>query len=326
MSTSAIIEVLDLVRRYGELTAVDGVSFSVKEGEIFGFLGPNGAGKSTTIKILSTLLAPSSGQARVAGYDVVREAASVRRALGLLFQDPAVDDRLTAEENLRLHCMIYGVPRAERKTRIDAGLAWVDLSAQRNDLVRTFSGGMRRRLEVARALLHRPRVLVLDEPTTGLDPQTRRALWEKLHDLRRTEQLTIFMTTHYMDEAENCDRIAIIDHGRLVAEGTPEALRRRAGAERVVLSTDDDVQAEADLRVRFGVDVQRTERGLELAAESGETFLPKMVGFPVRLRRLSLVKPTLEDAFIALTGHSIRPDEASSKDSLRQNVRMRRRT
>jgi ABC-2 type transport system ATP-binding protein len=222
--------------------------------------------------------------------------------------------------------MIYAVPRAERKARIEEALGWVDLLDSRDQRVRTFSGGMRRRLEVARSLLHRPRVLVLDEPTTGLDPQTRRALWDKLHELRRRDKMTIFMTTHYMDEAENCDRLAIIDHGKLVAEGTPEALRRRAGAERVVLSTEDDARAEGELRSRFNVEVQRTERGLELPVESGESFLPKMVGFPVPLRRLSLVKPTLEDAFIALTGHSIRPDEASSRDALRRMVKMRRRS
>jgi ABC-2 type transport system ATP-binding protein len=321
-----MIEVNDLVRRFGELVAVDNVRFSVQEGEIFGFLGPNGAGKSTTIKILSTLLAPSSGVARVAGHDVVREAAAVRRSLGLLFQDPAVDDRLTARENLRLHCMIYGVPRRERVARIDEGLRWIGLAEQANDLVRTFSGGMRRRLEVARALLHRPRVLFLDEPTTGLDPQTRRALWEKLHQLRQQEKLTIFLTTHYMDEAEHCDRIAILDHGRLIAEGTPDELRRRAGSERIVLATDDDTRAEAALKALFSVDVQRTDRGLEMPIDSAESFLSRMVGFPVPIRRLSMHKPTLEDAFIALTGHSIRPDEASSRDQLRRMVRMRKRS
>ena len=325
-STAAAIEVEGLARHFGELAAVDGLSFVVPSGEIFGFLGPNGAGKSTTIKILCTLLQPSEGRARVAGHDVVAEPASVRRSIGLLFQDPSVDDRLTARENLKIHCMIYAVPRAERRARINEALAWIGLSNEADHRVRTFSGGMRRRLEVARALLHQPRILFLDEPTTGLDPQTRRALWERLHDLREREQLTIFLTTHYMDEAENCDRLAIIDHGKLIAEGSPEELRRRAGEERVTLTTADDAKATQELRARFGCDPQATDRGLEFPVPNGEEFLAKLAGFPVELKRLSLQKPTLEDAFIALTGHSIRPDEASSHDLLRRMVRMRRRT
>jgi ABC-2 type transport system ATP-binding protein len=325
-AAAAAIEVEGLGRRFGELAAVDGVSFAVLSGEIFGFLGPNGAGKSTTIKILCTLLRPSEGRARVAGHDVVTAPASVRRSLGLLFQDPSVDDRLTARENLKIHCMIYAVPRAERRARIDEALAWIGLSGEADQRVRTFSGGMRRRLEVARALLHRPRILFLDEPTTGLDPQTRRAMWDRLHELRERDQLTIFLTTHYMDEAENCDRLAIIDHGKLIAEGSPEDLRRQAGEERVTLVTADDARAARELRARFGLEPQETDRGLELAVSNGEEFLAKLVRFPIELQRLSVQKPTLEDAFIALTGHSIRPDEASSRDVLRRMVRMRRRT
>ena len=322
----AAIEVEGLVRRFGDLNAVDDVSFAVPTGQIFGLLGPNGAGKSTTIKILCTLLQPSQGSARVAGHDVVAEPAAVRRSLGLIFQDPAVDDRLTGRENLRVHCMIYGVPRGERRARIEDALSWIGLRDEADQRVRTFSGGMRRRLEVARALLHRPRVLFLDEPTSGLDPQTRRAMWDRLHELRAREALTIFLTTHYMEEAENCDRLAIIDRGKLVAEGSPEELKRRAGTERVTLSTADDARALGELRARFGVEPQTTERGLEFAVEHGEEFLARLGQFPVELRRLSLQKPTLEDAFIALTGHSIRPDEASSRDVLRRMVRMRRRS
>jgi ABC-2 type transport system ATP-binding protein len=320
------VEVEKLVRRFGDLTAVEDVSFSVPTGQIFGLLGPNGAGKSTTIKILCTLLQPSAGTARVAGHDVVAAPAAVRRCLGLIFQDPAVDDRLTARENLKIHCMIYGVPRGERRARMDEALAWIDLTAEADQRVRTFSGGMRRRLEVARALLHRPRVLFLDEPTSGLDPQTRRAMWDRLHELRQREQLTIFLTTHYMEEAENCDRLAIIDHGKLIAEGSPEELKRRAGEERVTLATADDAKAAQELRAHFAVEPQITDRGLEFAVSHGEEFLARLGHFPVELRRLSLQKPTLEDAFITLTGHSIRPDEASSRDVLRRMVRMRRRS
>jgi ABC-2 type transport system ATP-binding protein len=320
------VEVEGVVRRFDDLIAVDGISFSVRAGEIFGFLGPNGAGKSTTIKILCTLLYPSAGHARVAGYDVVAEPAKVRRSLGLLFQDPSVDDRLTARENLRVHCMIYGVPRPERRGRIEDALTWIGLVEEADQRVRTFSGGMRRRLEVARALLHRPRILFLDEPTTGLDPQTRRSMWARLHELRQRDNMTIFLTTHYMDEAENCDRLAIIDHGKLIAEGSPNELKRRAGEDRVTLSTVDDARAAQELHTRLGYEPQRTERGIEFAVGSGEKLLAELVGFPVEVRRLNLQKPTLEDAFIALTGHSIRPDEASARDVLRRMVRMRRRS
>jgi ABC-2 type transport system ATP-binding protein len=320
-----VIAAEGLVKQFNGTTAVAGISFHVGEGEIFGLLGPNGAGKSTTIKILSTLLAPTAGHARVADHDVRREPAAVRAQLGMLFQDPTLDDRLTARENLLVHAMIYNVPRRDRAQRIAGALEWVGLAEQAGDLVRTFSGGMRRRLEVARALLHRPRVLFLDEPTTGLDPQTRRSLWEKLHELRTREKLTILMTTHYMDEAEHCDRVAILDHGVIIAEGTPAELRQRAGTERIALETADDEGAVRELQARFGVTVQRTERGLEFPVEGGEGFLARLAGFPVEIRSLSLRKPTLEDAFIALTGHSIRREEAGARDLLRRAQRMRGR-
>jgi ABC-2 type transport system ATP-binding protein len=320
-----VIEVEDLERRFGDVVAVAGISFQVAQGEIFGFLGPNGAGKSTTIKMLSTLLPPTGGRAAVAGHDIAREAPLVRRALGLLFQDASVDDRLTARENLTVHCMIYDVPRRERIRRIEEALAWIGLAEQAGDLVRTFSGGMRRRLEVARALLHRPRVLFLDEPTTGLDPQTRRLLWEKLRELAVSQGLTIFLTTHYMDEAELCNRVAIIDHGKIAAAGTPAALKQHAGAERVALSTGDDARAVAELAARFGIIAQRTDRGIEFPVENGEAFLPRLTGFPVEIRSLMLRKPTLEDAFLALTGRAIRPDEAQGIDALRRVVKMRGR-
>ena len=322
---AAAIEVEGLEKRFGELAALSGISFAVPAGEVFGYLGPNGAGKSTTIKILSTLLAPSAGRARIAGHDVVREPAAVRRALALVFQDPSLDDRLTARENLALHCVIYAVPRAERPKRIDEALVTMDLTAYAGARVRTFSGGMRRRLEVARALLHRPRVFFLDEPTTGLDPQTRRSLWQRLRELRDETGLSIFMTTHYMEEAEQCDRVAIIDHGRIVAEGTPEALRRRAGADRVLLATDDDVRTAGELE-RAGYAPRATAAGLEFEVANAEAFLPHLANFPVPLKELKIRKPTLEDAFIALTGHAIRAEEAGARDVLRGAVRARRRT
>ena len=220
-----MIEVDHLVKRYDEVVAVDDLSFSVEPGELFGFLGPNGAGKTTTISILCTLLAPTSGHTRVAGFDCLRQPRDVRTQIGIIFQDPSLDERLTAWENLLFHAMIYHVPARERRARIEAVLAMVDLSDRRDTIVKKFSGGMKRRLEIARGLLHRPKILFLDEPTIGLDPQTRRRMWEFIHSLRADHQITLFLTTHYMEEAEACDRVAIIDHGRLVALGTPAALK-----------------------------------------------------------------------------------------------------
>ncbi len=222
---------------------MEDLSFTVAPGEIFGFLGPNGAGKSTTIKMLCTLLRPTSGSASVNGYDVVREPSRVRASLGIIFQEYSLDDRITAEENLRFHCMIYHVPRRERAERIRRMLEMVDLTDRASDRVRTFSGGMRRRLEIARGLLHQPAVLFLDEPTVGLDPQTRQTIWEHIHALRRQEGITVFMTTHYLDEAEHCDRIGIMDHARLVALDSPVALKAASGGDVVWLRTADNAEA-----------------------------------------------------------------------------------
>ena len=226
MNTPGPAVVVDhLVRRFGEFTAVDDVSFSVEAGELFGFLGPNGAGKTTTISILCTLQSPSGGTARVAGHDVVTERDEVRRNIGLVFQEITLDDYLTAAENLRFHAVLYGIPPTEVKARMDPLLDMVGLTDRRDQQVRFFSGGMKRRLEIARGLLHMPRVLFLDEPTIGLDPQTRTHIWDYVDELRAREQVTMFLTTHYMDEAERCDRIAIIDQGQIVAIDTPTALK-----------------------------------------------------------------------------------------------------
>lgn len=216
--------------RFGDAIAVDTLSFEVPRGALFGFLGPNGAGKSTTMSVLCTLRRPTSGSAHVAGFDVVREPAEVRRRIGVLFQDPCVDDRLTGLENLKLHAMVYGVPRKERSRRLDEASALTGLGDALGRAVRTYSGGMRRRLELARALLHQPDVLFLDEPTGGLDPQTRRAFWSHLTELRRQRGMTVFLTTHYIEEAEDADAIAIIDHGRIVASGSPARLKAELAA------------------------------------------------------------------------------------------------
>jgi ABC-2 type transport system ATP-binding protein len=211
------IEVSQLERRFGDFTAVDHVTFEVEEGEIFGFLGPNGAGKTTTINMLCTLLRPTSGSAKVNGYDIATQSSAVRQSIGMIFADPSLDERLTGQENLMFHAMLYNVSRDRFRARVDDLLAMVDLADKARELVRNYSTGMKRRLEIARGLLHHPEVLFLDEPTIGLDPQTRRAIWQYLSDLRDSEGVTMFMTTHYMDEAENCDHVAVIDHGRIVA-------------------------------------------------------------------------------------------------------------
>jgi ABC-2 type transport system ATP-binding protein len=223
------LEARGLTRGFGQVEAVSGVSFSVGQGEFFALLGPNGAGKTTTLHMLSTLLAPTAGSARVFGADTTHEPAKVRAALGMVFQEPALDDRLTARENLRLHASLYKIARAEVRARVEEALDWGSLAQAGDRTVRSFSGGMKRRLELARALMHRPRLLFLDEPTLGLDPQGRLHLWERIEQLRG-QGLTVLMTTHYLHEAESCDRVGIIDGGSLIALGTPEEIKRRAGA------------------------------------------------------------------------------------------------
>src|SRR5437870_4987413 len=243
----ATIVATQLVKRYGEVEAVRGIDLSVARGEIFGFLGPNGAGKSTTISILCTLLRPTGGQATVAGFDVLRDPGAVRSRIGLVFQDPALDEQLTARENLDFHAFLYNVPRELRRERVAEVLAMVELTDRAGSKVLTFSGGMKRRLEIARGILHSPEVLFLDEPTRGLDPQTRRHIWDYLLELRRREGITIFMTTHYMDEAEFCDRIAIIDMGRIVALGTPDELKARVGGDVITIAPPDTAASAAEL-------------------------------------------------------------------------------
>src|SRR5437588_9596434 len=234
-----VIKAVDLTKRYGELEAVRKASFSVAPGETYGFLGPNGAGKSTTISMLCTLVRPTAGTATVAGIDVVRRRTEVRRQIGLVFQDTTLDDYLTGAENLRFHAELYRVPKSELDDRLHQVMDMVGLWERRGSIVKTFSGGMKRRLEIARGLLHSPRVLFLDEPTVGLDPQTRAHIWGYIEELKRNEDVTIFLTTHYMDEAEHCDRIAIIDHGRIVVMDTPQALKAKVGKDRVQIETDD---------------------------------------------------------------------------------------
>ena len=328
MAMAAAAVVADsLGRRFGDLEAVRDVSFEVGEGEAFGFLGPNGAGKSTTINMLCTLLRPTSGSARIAGLDVARQPLQVRRQIGLVFQDTTLDDYLTAAENLRFHAELYGVGAAVREQRLDALLEMVDLNDRRDDLVSTFSGGMKRRLEIARGLIHSPRVLFLDEPTLGLDPQTRSHIWEYINELRRRETITIFLTTHYMDEAEHCDRIAIIDHGSLVAIDTPDALKATIGKDRIELHVDDAETTMAELAERFGLEARLSEGTVTFHVADGEQFVPRLFAELTQpIRSIRVARPTLDDVFMAYTGRTIRDAEASAGERLRNHAMRWRRT
>ncbi|HWT25541.1 MAG TPA: ATP-binding cassette domain-containing protein, partial [Solirubrobacteraceae bacterium] len=282
-----------------------------------GFLGPNGAGKSTTINMLCTLATPTSGAARVSGFDVVAQRDGVRRHIGLVFQDPTLDVHLTVEQNLRLHAELYGIDPGVIPARMDQVLQMVGLADRRDQPVLTFSGGMKRRLEIARGLMHSPRVLFLDEPTIGLDPQTRSSIWRYIRALREAEGTTIFMTTHYMDEAEFCDRIAIMDRGEIVVLDTPEALKAGVGADRVVLGTADDDAALAALRDRFGIEASVAEGAVTFHVENGEAFVPRLFAeLDVAITSVAVSRPTLDDVFMRHTGTTIRDAETGGPADL----------
>jgi len=319
-----VIHVENLVKKFGNITAVDGIQLDVQSGQIFGFLGPNGAGKSTTIKILATLLKPTSGRAAVAGFDVVAKPNEVRQSIGLVFQDQSLDDRLTAQENLWFHAMLYDLPSTLFAGRIEDVLRLVDLVDRRHSLVRTFSGGMKRRLEIARGLLHHPKVLFLDEPTLGLDPQTRNAIWKHVKALREEKGTTVFMTTHYMEEAEHCDKIAVIDHGKIQAIDSPAMLKRMIGGDTIIVSGDDGL-AES-LKRAYNVEVQKVGSEIHFQMASGAEFVPKLIaGFAGRVKSIQVKQPSLEDVFLKLTGHSIRAQEGTSQDQMRQMAQLWRR-
>ena len=314
------VSVRGLEKRYGPIVAVAGIDFEVAAGETFGFLGPNGAGKTTTISILCTLLNPTRGSASVAGYDVVRQRADVRRNIGLVFQDTTLDLYLTAEQNLRFHAELYGVPKAELGPRMEQVLTMVGLWERRKQRVVNFSGGMKRRLEIARGLLHSPRVLFLDEPTIGLDPQTRASIWQYIHELREREDITIFLTTHYMDEAEHCDRIAIMNEGRIVVLDTPEALKASVGKDRVQIQTADDTAAIAELARRYAIEAAVHDGAVTFSVAAGEQFVPRLFAeMAVPIQSVSLARPSLDDVFLAYTGTTISDAEASASERLRAN-------
>jgi ABC-2 type transport system ATP-binding protein len=320
-AAAASISVRGLAKRYGDIEAVRGIDFEVAPGEIFGFLGPNGAGKSTTISMLCTLVKPSSGNATVAGFDVNTQRDAVRRNIGLVFQDTTLDTYLSAEQNMRLHAELYGVPRDQVGPRMQQVLEMVGLWERRKSAVATFSGGMKRRLEIARGLMHSPRVLFLDEPTVGLDPQTRSSIWAYIRELKGAEDITIFLTTHYMDEAEYCDRIAIMDKGVIVVLDTPDALKASIGHDRVTLTTDDDGAAIAALAEHFGIEAKMSEGALVFGVPAGELFVPRLFAeLDVPIRSVSVSRPSLDDVFMSYTGTTIRDAEATAGERNRATM------
>jgi ABC-2 type transport system ATP-binding protein len=300
------LEVEDLRHRYGERTALDGVSLGVARGELFGLLGPNGGGKSTLFKIVSTLLAATSGVARVLGHDVAREPERVRRRLGVVFQHPSVDATLTVEENLVHHGHLYGLSGARLRAAMGAVVGRLGLAERRRDRVGTLSGGLRRRTELAKALLPGAELLLLDEPTTGLDPAARREFLGFLAELRAVEGITVVLTTHDMEEAERCDRVAILDRGRLVALGSPQSLKAGVGGDVLVVQAIDPARLAGRVRERFGLAGRLVDGTLRLERERGHELVRDLIeAFPEEVRAVSYGKPTLDDVFIQLTGHRL---------------------
>ena len=304
IGTSAIISVRGLIHRYQDRTALDEISFDVRPAELFGLLGPNGSGKTTLFRILSTLMVPTAGTAQIAGLDVVREPAALRRHIGVVFQAPSVDAKLTAYENLWHQGHLYGLRGPALKLRIEEILTRVGLLDRALDRVEKFSGGMQRRIELAKGLLHHPEVLLLDEPTTGLDPGARRDLWQYLQILRDQEHVSVIVTTHLMEEAERCDRLAILNEGKLVALGTPAELTREIGGDVVLLEARDPEKLAEQIRSRFHLDATVMGAHVRLEIENGHRFVPDVVeAFPGEIQALSVSNPTLEDVFIHRTGH-----------------------
>lgn len=299
-----IVEVDSLCRTYGPRKALDGVSFSVVPGECFGLLGPNGGGKTTLFKILTTLLPPTSGHARIMGSDVLTNRESARRHLGVVFQSPSLDIYLSCRENLRHGGHLYGHSGGDLESRIKRRLDNLGIADRADDLVRTLSGGMRRRVEIAKALLHEPAVLILDEPSTGLDPVARRQLWQQLEAIRQEAGVTVLLTTHFLDEADRCDRIAILDQGRLIACGTPSDLKSRIGGDCITITCENaDSMAERISR-RIGSQVRVVDGGVRIEASNGMSLIgPIMTEFGSEIGSVTLGKPTLEDVFLRETGH-----------------------
>ncbi len=325
------ITVKNLTKKFDDLIAVNDISFTVKEGEIFGLLGPNGAGKTTIIKMLATMLKKTSGVARVLDWDVGKNPDEVRRSIGIVFQDPSLDDQLTGKENLDFHARMYGVRKKIRKERIEQVLNLVDLFGKKDILVNNYSGGMRRRLEIARGLMHYPRVLFLDEPTLGLDTQTRRAIWEHIIKLNHEEKITVILTTHYMDEADFlCNRVAIIDEGKILVVESPENLKNMMGEDIISIGVSDGEAFSKKLSsLNWIQGVSHGDGIINLSVKRGEEKIPLLINFAQKenlaVQFVSLHKPTLEDVFIDFTGRNIREENGSTKTLIRDMIRARTR-
>jgi len=309
-----VIETNHLTKSFNSLTAVDNLDITVESGEVFGLLGPNGAGKTTTISMLCTILKPTSGTAKVNGFDIVKEATQVRKSIGIVFQDPSVDDRLTGRENLYMHANLYGVPPSEQKNRIDSILKLVELEDRADDLLRTYSGGMRRRLELARGLIHYPKVLFLDEPTLGLDPQTRDHVWKYIRELKEAHDITVVLTTHYMDEADRLsDRIAIMDYGKIIALGTSAKLKETLEGDVIIVKSMSLEALSSLVTEKLGFQKTRiVDDSLEITLRQGKSLLPRIVeaatANKIFIESIVLREPNLEDVFLHYTGRMIRAD------------------
>jgi ABC-2 type transport system ATP-binding protein len=326
-----IVSIDKLSKDFDGFKAVDSISFKVKEGEIFGFLGPNGAGKTTTLSMLSTLLEPTSGEAYVNGFNIKTDKDNVRKSIGIVFQDQSLDEELTAYENMDFHGRLYKVPKDVRKTRIIELLKLVELEERKDDLVKTFSGGMRRRLEIARGLLHEPKVLFLDEPTLGLDPQTRNKIWEYVKNLNQTKNMTLILTTHYMDEADRLsNRVAIIDAGKIIALDTPQNLKESIGGDIVTFKTaDNNAVLEMAKKMPWFKSAKEDNSHIILNVADAETNVAELVSLAcsskIAVQSISIHQPTLEDVFLHYTGKTIRTQEADPKEMMRMRRRMWRR-
>ena len=315
-----IIKTNALTKSYGKIQAVRSLDLNIEKGEIFGLLGPNGAGKTTTIGMLCTIIRPTSGSASIAGYDVVKEPAQVRRKVGIVFQDPTLDTVLTGRENLELHARLYGVPSDIREKRITEMLELVDLKQRSNDVTRTYSGGMRRRLELARGLLHRPAVLFLDEPTLGLDPQTRARIWEYIKKMAQMEQTTVVLTTHYMEEAQQvCNRVGIIDHGRIIALNSPESLIESMGGDMVVIRAKEP-PLEKIRALPYVSEVRENDGLVEITMKKAYAHLAELLAHIRNVECVEMRVPTLNDVFIKLTGRDIKEDSIEDSGSWVESV------
>lgn len=323
------IEVDNLVKKFGSFTAVDKISFKVKEGEIFGLLGPNGAGKTTAISILSTIISLTSGTASINGSNVITEKDSVRKQIGIVFQDPSLDDELSGWENLDIHARLYGVKGREKKDAITRVLRLVELEDKANMQVKTYSGGMKRRLEIARGFIHNPRILFLDEPTIGLDPQTRRKIWNYILQLNEKERITMILTTHYMEEADElCDRIAIIDHGKIIKLDTSERLKDSLGGDIIRVGSNKPKELVSILKKnRLFSKVRAYEDSVEITTKNGSAAIPKLIELArkhkIEISYTTLKRPTLEDVFISLTGKEIRAEAAGAADRMKSAFQAR---